>query len=58
MERGRITKTNHRLFEGTGELYLPDGTVAVTATGKYIKMTLDGIADVDSEALGWQVYAD
>ncbi len=56
--RGRITQTNRRLFEGTGELYLPDGTVAVTATGKYIKMTLDGIADVDGEALGWQVYAD
>lgn len=56
--RGHITKTNRRLFEGTGELYLPDGTVAVRATGKYVKMTLDGIADVDAQTLGWQVYAD
>ena len=56
--RGRITKENRRLFEGTGELYLPNGTVAVRATGKYVKMALDGIADVDTQALGWQVYED
>ncbi len=56
--RGRITKENRRLFEGSGELYLPDGTVAVSATGKYFKMTLDEISDVDPEALGWRIYAD
>lgn len=56
--RGRITKENRRLFEGTGELYLPDGTIAVTASGKYIKLPLDSIADVDTQALGWQVYED
>jgi acyl-coenzyme A thioesterase PaaI-like protein len=56
--RGRIDKERRRLFEGTGELYLPDGTVAVSATGKYFKMTLDEIADVDAENLGWRVYPD
>lgn len=56
--RGRITRENRRLFEGTGELYLPDGTVAVSASGKYFKMTLDEIAPVDPETLGWQVYKD
>lgn len=54
--RGRVTKEGRRLFEGSGELYLPDGTVAVRATGKYFKMTLDDIADVDAEELGWRVY--
>lgn len=56
--RGRITRENRRLFEGTGELYLPDGTIAVSASGKYFKMTLDAIAAVDPETLGWQVYED
>lgn len=56
--RGRITKDNRRLFEGTGELYLPDGTVAVSAVGKYLKMSLDKITPSDSATLGWQVYPD
>ncbi|MEZ4616215.1 MAG: PaaI family thioesterase [Caldilineaceae bacterium] len=56
--RGRITKENRRLFEGTGELYLPDGTLAVSASGKYFKMTLDAISTVDPAELGWRVYND
>lgn len=56
--RGRITRENRRIFEGTGELYLPDGTVAVSAIGKYFKMALDEIATVDAETLGWRVYED
>lgn len=42
---GRITKDSGRLFEGTGELYLPDGTVAVTASGKYLKRNLEQITN-------------
>lgn len=53
---GRITHERSRFFEGTGELYLPDGEVAVTATGKYVKLMLDDIADLDPETLGWRVY--
>lgn len=56
--RGRLTKENRRLFEGTGELYLPDGTVAVRATGKYVKMALDTISEVTPERLGWRIYED
>ena len=37
---GRITHEGSRLFEGTGELYLPDGTVAVEASGKYVKLDI------------------
>jgi acyl-coenzyme A thioesterase PaaI-like protein len=53
---GRITHERARFFEGTGELYLPDGEVAATAMGKYVKLAADDIADLDAEALGWRVY--
>jgi len=56
--RGRITRVRRRLFEGSGEIYLPDGTTAVTAKAKYIKLDLDEISDVDPEELGWRVYPD
>lgn len=56
--RGRITRDRHKLFEGRGELYLPDGTVAVSATGRFLKMPLEEISDVDPAALGWRVYDD
>ncbi len=42
---GRITKERSRTFEGTGELYLPNGEVAVEAEGKYMKRRLDQITD-------------
>lgn len=56
--RGRITRERRRLFEGTGEIYLPDGTVAVSAEGRFMKLGLDQISDVDPESLGWRVYED
>lgn len=43
----RITKNNSRMFEGTGELLLPDGTVAVEAWGRYVKLPVDKIAEGD-----------
>ena len=56
--RGRITRDIHHLFEGDGEIYLPDGTVAASAHGKYIRLKLDTIAEAEPEDLGWRVYAD
>lgn len=52
---GRITKDSSRIFEGTGEILLEDGTVAVEGSGKYIKMSLDKIADFDHEEQEWRV---
>jgi uncharacterized protein (TIGR00369 family) len=46
----RITRDTRRVFEGTGEIVLEDGTVAVEATGKYLKMPIGQIADGDFEA--------
>ncbi|MEN8140085.1 MAG: PaaI family thioesterase [Thermodesulfobacteriota bacterium] len=42
---GRITRDSGRIFEGSGEIYLPDGTVAVTAEGKYLKRKIEQITD-------------
>ncbi|MHB9003430.1 MAG: PaaI family thioesterase [Coriobacteriia bacterium] len=47
---GRITRDSRRLFEGSGEIVLEDGTVAVEATGRYMKMPIDQIAQGDFEA--------
>ncbi len=40
---GRITNDRGRVFEGTGEIFLPNGEVAVSAQGKYMKRRLDQI---------------
>jgi acyl-coenzyme A thioesterase PaaI-like protein len=51
---GRITKDSSRLFEGTGEILLPNGEVAATASGKYMKMSIDKIANFDEGHEEWQ----
>ena len=43
----RIEKDSSRLFEGTGTILLEDGSVAVEASGKYLKMPIDQIATGD-----------
>jgi uncharacterized protein (TIGR00369 family) len=42
---GRVTSNSGRLYEGTGELVLADGTVAAEGRGKFLKMPLSDIAD-------------
>lgn len=46
----RTTSDSSRLFEGTGELVLSDGSVAVEATGKYLKLPIDRISEGDFTA--------
>ena len=55
---GRIVHENRRLFEGTGELYLPDGSVAVEASGKFVKLDINEIGEFDPEAEAWYVRPD
>lgn len=50
---GRITKESRRGFEGTGEIILKNGDVAVSAQGKYIKMPLNKITEVDFHDDEW-----
>jgi acyl-coenzyme A thioesterase PaaI-like protein len=52
---GRINKDTRRIFEGTGEILLPDGTIAVEGSGKYLKLPLDDIADFDYEEQAWKI---
>ncbi|MDC7236057.1 MAG: PaaI family thioesterase [Spirochaetales bacterium] len=41
---GRIVGEKGPFFEGTGELYLPDGSVAASCKGKYMKRNISDIA--------------
>ncbi len=50
----RITTMRRRHFEGSGELLLPDGAVAVEGQGRYLKMPLERIADPGLEE-SWRV---
>ena len=53
---GRVLENNRRLFTGAGEILLPDGTVAVTATAKYMKLKLSDIADFEESGDSWGCY--
>jgi acyl-coenzyme A thioesterase PaaI-like protein len=50
---GRITRDASRLFEGTGEILLADGSVAVEARGRYVKLGLGQITDADFDEREW-----
>ena len=52
---GRITSQNSRFFEGTGEIVLDSGEIAVVAKGRYMKAPLSKIADFDPEENDWRV---
>lgn len=55
---GRITSQNKRFFEGTGEIILENGEIAVIARGRYMKAPLSKIADFEPDENDWQVIAD
>lgn len=46
---GRITSESNRTFEGTGELLLPNGEVAATGFGRYLRMPLKKISDFNPD---------
>ena len=50
---GRITRDTRRLFEGTGEIVLDDGTVAVEAKGRYVKLGIGAITGDDFDVSDW-----
>jgi len=51
----RTLNENKRFFEGSGKILLPDGNIAVQATGRYLKVDIDQIADFDMEEQEWGV---
>mgnify|MGYP001194431619 CR=1 FL=1 len=54
---GRITRDVRLLFEAEGEIYTPEGEVAVTAKARYVKMSIDRISE-DFDQDSWKVYLD
>jgi len=52
---GRITEENGRIFKGTGEIRLASGEVAASGSGKYLKMSLEKIADFNFDEQEWKV---
>jgi acyl-coenzyme A thioesterase PaaI-like protein len=55
---GRITKDGKRFFEGSGEIVLEDGSVAISGEGRYLKMAIDKIADFDVEGGEWRIIKE
>jgi acyl-coenzyme A thioesterase PaaI-like protein len=51
---GRITENKRLLFSGEGRIILPDGSTAVTASAKYMKMKLADIADFEADGDSWE----
>ena len=56
--RGRILSQNRRIFTGSGEICLPDGTIAVRAEGKFLKLPLSAISGQNVDLPGWRIYPD
>lgn len=51
----RITGENKRSFTGSGEIVLADGSVAVEGSGRYLKMALSRVTDLDFKDAEWRV---
>ena len=51
----RIVSEGKRSFQGEGEILLADGQIAVAASGKYLKMDIEKIADFDHQGEDWFV---
>ncbi len=50
---GRVTKDGSRFFEGSGEIVLENGDVAVSAAGRYLKVPLSRITDAPMDEKDW-----
>lgn len=55
---GRITRETRLLFEAEGEILTPDGEVAVTAHGRYVKMSIERISEGFGGGDDWKVHLD
>lgn len=51
----RVTGENKRTFTGAGEIVLSDGSVAIEGSGRYLKMDLSKITDVEFTEEQWLV---
>jgi len=49
----RVVQDNGRSYIGSGEIILPNGDIAVSAEGKYLKLALDKITTGDFADTDW-----
>lgn len=52
----KLTSENSRFFEGEGKIILENGDVAVTAKGKYLKLSLSKITDKNFTEDEWFLH--
>ena len=45
-------------MKGSGEIVLADGSKAIVATGKYMKMDIGSITETDFIGESWEVRSD
>jgi uncharacterized protein (TIGR00369 family) len=50
---GRVTNEGSRTFEGAGEIILPNGEIAVSAEGKYLKVSIERITNLPGVDDDW-----
>ncbi|MCD8071682.1 MAG: PaaI family thioesterase [Alistipes sp.] len=55
---GRLDKDLGRMYTGSAEIVLPDGTVAVSASGRYLKQAPDKISEPGTVDSDWEVTTD
>jgi len=53
----KLTEDGRRIFKGTGKIILPDGEIAATGEGKYIKLPIEKIADFDKDENEWLIVS-
>ena len=51
----RVTHNAHRYYEGAAEIRLPNGDLAVSASGKYMKLAINKITAADADEEDWKV---
>ena len=53
---GRVSEDGTRFFQGSGEIVLENGDIAVSATGKYLKVPIDKITDAVMGENDWFLH--
>lgn len=55
---GEMVKLRSRMMEGVGKVFLADGSVAATATAKYMRLPADEVERFREELGFWRVVPD
>jgi acyl-coenzyme A thioesterase PaaI-like protein len=55
---GELTRSRSRAYEARGEIRLPDGTVLVEGSGRYIRIPDEAIQEARSGLDFWEVVPD